>query len=153
MVKLQAGTARAWLGRHGEYYTFGGCQFEKTLVLYKNCLPAVTMYPMNDIPPNKHEQLLAHFNAQTARLGWSELVRHFARGVVVKVAPELDLVTVAAAMSQDRADEVDAWSRAGRIQRASDDDARDWHECDSVFWAVVVAPWVLVQEIRNDSEK
>lgn len=106
---------------------------------------------MNDIPPDSYEQLLAHFNAQTARLGWSELVRHFARGAVVKVTSDLDLVAIAAAMAQNRTEEVDAWSRAGQIQRASDDDARDWDESDSVFWAVVVAPWVLVQEIRDAS--
>lgn len=107
---------------------------------------------MNDILPDNHEQLLAHFNAQTAKLGWPELVRHFARGVVVKVASDLDLVAVAAAMAQDRADEVDAWTRTGQVQRASDDDARDWQESDCAFWAVVVAPWVLVQEIRDDLE-
>jgi len=94
------------------------------------------------------EELVAQFNAQTAKLAWSELVRHFARGVVVKVAPELDLVKVAVAMAQDRSDEIESWSRAGQIQRASDDDARDWHEQQRVFWAVVVAPWVLVQEIN-----
>lgn len=105
---------------------------------------------MNDTAPQSDEQLLAHFNAQTARLGWQELVRHFARGVVVKVASDMDLVTVAAALARDRADEVDAWTRAGKIQRAGDDDAREWHERDSVFWAVVVAPWVLVQEFHKE---
>ena len=101
---------------------------------------------MNDTVPQSQEQLLAHFNAQTARLGWSELLRHFARGVVVIVAPDMDLVEVAAAVAQDRAEMVEAWTRDGRILRASDDDARVWHTQDSVFWAVVVAPWVLVQE-------
>jgi hypothetical protein len=100
--------------------------------------------------PETHEELIAHFNVQTARMGWSELVRHFARGVVVKVAPGMDLVAVAVAMAQDRADEIDAWAQAGQVQRASDDDARYWHEQDSVFWAVVVAPWVLVQEISEN---
>lgn len=107
---------------------------------------------MNDTAPQTHEQLLAHFNAQTARLGWSELVRHFARGVVLKVASDMDLVAVAAAVAQDRAEEVEAWTRAGKIRRASDDDARDWHDQGTVFWAVVVAPWVLVQEIRDTAE-
>lgn len=112
------------------------------------------MNNMNDIVPQSHEELIAHFNAQTARLAWPELVRHFARGVVVRVARDMDLVAVATAMAQDRADEVDAWTRAGQIRRAGDDDARDWHEQNAVFWAVVVAPWVLIQEIsdeKNDS--
>jgi hypothetical protein len=28
-------------------------------------------------------------------------------------------------------------------------DAEDWHARQPQFWAVVVAPWVLVQEIQN----
>ena len=99
--------------------------------------------------PTSHEELIAHFNAQTAQLTWPELARHFARGVVVNVAPGMDLIAVAVAMAQDRAEEIETWTRAGQIHRASDDDARYWHEQDSVFWAVVVAPWVLVQEITE----
>ncbi|MBI1424186.1 MAG: DUF2288 family protein [Gammaproteobacteria bacterium] len=103
--------------------------------------------------PATHEELLAEFNAQTAKLTWPELSRHFARGVVVKVAPGMDLVAVAVAIAQDRADEIETWSRAGQLQRASDDDASYWHAQESVFWAVVVAPWVLVQEyIQKDND-
>jgi len=98
-----------------------------------------------------HEELITHFNAQTAKLAWPELARHFARGVVVSVAPELDLVAVAVAMVRDRVEQIEAWSLDGRLRRASDDDARDWHDRDSVFWAVVVAPWVLVQEIPQNN--
>jgi hypothetical protein len=111
------------------------------------------VYLMTDQPPlipNSHEELLAHFNAQTAQLTWPELARHFARGVVVNVAAGMDLIAVAVAMAQDRAEEIETWTRAGQVQRASDDDARYWYEQDSVFWAVVVAPWVLVQEIERD---
>lgn len=107
---------------------------------------------MSDIPSiiaASHDELLAHFNAQTAKLTWPKLARHFARGVVVNVSPGMDLVAVAAAMAQDRADEIESWARSGQVQRASDQDARYWHEQDSVFWAVVVAPWVLVQEITE----
>lgn len=101
--------------------------------------------------PQTSAELYAHFNAQTAKLDWPELARHFARGVVVKVAPGLDLVAVAVAMAQDRSDEIETWTQAGQIHRASDDDARDWHEQNSVFWAVVVAPWVVVQEIKDEN--
>lgn len=104
---------------------------------------------MNDTIPSSHEQLLAHLNAETGRLGWPELARHFARGVVIAVTSDLDLVEVAAAMVQDRSEEIETWNRAGQLRRASDEDARDWDEQATVFWAVVVAPWVLVQEIDD----
>ena len=42
---------------------------------------------------------------------------------------------------------------AGIVDEVSDDpmdDARAWVESQPSFWAVVVAPWVLVQPISND---
>ena len=40
-------------------------------------------------------------NAQTGQLAWPELARHFARGVVVVVSQEEDLVAVAESMLGD----------------------------------------------------
>lgn len=85
-------------------------------------------------------------NAQTGRIGWPELSRHFARGVVVCVDAGEDLVAVAEAFVGDRADAIARLYDAGRLHRASDDDARRWQAEATGFWAVVVAPWVLVQE-------
>jgi hypothetical protein len=97
--------------------------------------------------------LRAKLNAETGKLGWSELERHFARGLVVKVAGDLDLVEVAVAMSHDDKVVVEAWLTQGRIARASTEDAITWHAQQSQFWVVVVAPWVLIQEVaaRQDA--
>ena len=86
-------------------------------------------------------------NAQTGRLTWPELARHFARGVVVCVAPGEDLIAVADAMVGDKKAVVNRFYEEGRLRRAQDEDARRWENEDASFWAVVVAPWVLVQEI------
>ena len=86
-------------------------------------------------------------NAQTGRIGWSELARHFARGVVIDVRPDEDLVAIAEALVRDQADEIDRLHKSGRLHRATDHDAIRWQEENSQFWAVVVAPWVLVQEL------
>lgn len=91
--------------------------------------------------------LHARLNAETGQIGWAELQRHFARGAVIKVAQGMDLVAVAMAISRDERAQVAAWIEAGQVQHASDADALAWHECQSRFWAVVAAPWVLVQEI------
>lgn len=88
-------------------------------------------------------------NAQTAKIEWEELQRHFARGVVIKVAPELDLVQTAAHVIDDDKAAVETWMASGQIANASDDDAREWTKTQPTFWAVVVAPWVLVQPIAN----
>jgi len=84
-------------------------------------------------------------NTQTAKIEWEELQRHFARGVVIKVAPELDLVNVASQIIADDKAAVEAWMASGQLANASDDDARTWTKSQPTFWAVVVAPWVLVQ--------
>jgi hypothetical protein len=84
--------------------------------------------------------------SECGELAWHELLPHFARGVVVRVAPELDLITVASAFRDDESERVSAWLQSGAIGRASDDDARRWTRVEPVFRAVVVAPWVLAQE-------
>jgi len=90
--------------------------------------------------------LHAKLNAEAARLHWSELQPHYARGAVVKVAPDLDLIAVAVCMARDDKEAIEGWLAGGGMVRADDVDARDWEKRNPVLWAVVVAPWVLVQE-------
>jgi hypothetical protein len=85
-------------------------------------------------------------NAQTGRVAWPELARHFARGVVVCVATEEDLLTIAELIVRDRAEEIERLYAGGQLHRATDRDAARWQDAGTEFWAVVVAPWVLVQE-------
>jgi hypothetical protein len=86
-------------------------------------------------------------NAQTGKIKWRELARHFARGVVVCVASGQDLVQVAECLVRDQADEIGKLYEEGALHRARDEDAIRWEKDSSEFWAVVVAPWVLVQEL------
>lgn len=95
------------------------------------------------------EELRCRLNGETGKLGWDELERHFARGVLIRVAPGLDLVEVAAAMVRDDKAAIESWLAVGRIARASAADAEAWNARRPVFWAVVTAPWVLAQEIMQ----
>jgi hypothetical protein len=90
--------------------------------------------------------LRAKLNLETARIPWAELQRFFARGVAVWIAPGLDLVDTAVAFSQDHAALVQAEMAAGRIARVDAGQALEWSARDAHLWAVVVRPWVLVQE-------
>ncbi len=87
-------------------------------------------------------------NLETGKITWPELQRHFARGVVIEVSAELDLIEIAQSVAQDSADSISRLIDDGRLIRATDDHARRWQETQPLFWAVVVAPWVLVQEIK-----
>jgi hypothetical protein len=91
--------------------------------------------------------LRAKLNLETAQLAWPELERHFARGVVIKVAAGIDLVEAALQVAENNAARVQQWLAEGRIAKAELVDAEDWHARQPMFWAVVVAPWVLVQEV------
>lgn len=97
---------------------------------------------MND----KEDHTADKLNLETGVIVWSDLVRHFARGVVINVAPSRDLVVVADCMARDDTAQLQKWLDDNSVARASDDDARDWSAREPEFWCVVTAPWVLVQE-------
>ena len=94
----------------------------------------------------EHKALI---NGQTGKIGWQELQRHYARGVVRCVATELDLVDVALYLIQDDKAAVVKLVDSGQLAPANDDDARSWLQSDTELWAVVIAPWVLVQAART----
>ncbi len=96
--------------------------------------------------PESIEVLKARLNMETAKIGWSELQRPFAKGTVFVVAPELDLVETAARMIHDDKSSVEEWVEQNKLVQANIEDARRWNDTDPDLWAVVVAPWILVQE-------
>jgi len=83
---------------------------------------------------------------ETARISWSELEPLFARGVLLRVAGELDLVSVAEAIATDAKSQVTGWLSSGLLERLQAAEAADYLARDPELWAVVVSPWVLVQE-------
>lgn len=93
-----------------------------------------------------HEELTTRLNLETGRLEWTELQRHFARGIVLVVSRDLDLVEAGATLIRDDKDTVAAWKDQGRLRPAGDADARRWQSENAGFWALVIAPWVVVQE-------
>lgn len=92
------------------------------------------------------QELHAVLNAQTGSIAWQELESRISGGAVIRVAAELDLVAVAAAVVRDDRDAVAAWLDRGQVQPADADTCADWRARDARLWAVVTAPWVLVQE-------
>ena len=63
------------------------------------------------------------------------------------VAPDMDLVDVALAISCDQKDVVAAWMDGGKVGQVSDAQALEWLEANALMWCVVVRPWVLVQPV------
>jgi hypothetical protein len=90
--------------------------------------------------------LYAQLLGETARIAWSELEPFFARGKLLRVVDELDLVSVAEAVANDEAQQVAGWVASGMVELLRAETAADYVARDPELWAVVVAPWVLVQE-------
>lgn len=91
------------------------------------------------------EELKTKLNLETSKINWRELQTYYARGHVVQVAPELDLLTVAVELVADNKTRFEAWMAAGKVGEVSADMARNWYDREADLWAVVIAPWVLVQ--------
>ncbi len=85
-------------------------------------------------------------NLETSQIAWNELQRFFASGSAVFVASSLDLIDVAYQFSINNKDQVTQWMQNNQISLVSDQQALMWLEADTSVWAVVVKPWILVQE-------
>lgn len=98
---------------------------------------------------NGDDALKARLNGETSKINWQELQRSYASGVVIVVAKELDLIEVACQFSLDNTAALEVWLTAGTVAKANEEQASLWYEKNVLVWAVVVAPWVLVQEQKT----
>lgn len=89
-------------------------------------------------------------NLETSQISWHELQRFFASGLAIHVYSGLDLVDVAYQFSIDNKTQVENWISEKEICAVSDQQALTWFENNTLVWAVVVKPWVLVQENTNE---
>ncbi len=96
---------------------------------------------MNTHRTDTHNEL----NKQTGKLIWKELERYFARGVLIKIHPSLDLVNVAAEFQLDNSITIKQWLNEKKIAHVQTKDALLWSSTNPTFWSIVVAPWVLIQ--------
>ena len=84
------------------------------------------------------------------RIHWHELQRFFAGGWLIYVSPQLNLLDVAVAFSVDDKEQVTRWLTSGDVAKVDDDQAKQWHVADTLFWSNVVKPWVLIQPVSTE---
>ena len=97
---------------------------------------------MNDNASTLYAKLLG----ETAAISWEELQPFFARGALLWVEGSKDLVAVAEAVASNDQARVAEWMTQGLLGKLEDARAEELLARDPQLWAVVVAPWVLVQE-------
>jgi hypothetical protein len=88
-------------------------------------------------------------NQETSRIAWKELQRFYASGATILVASDLDLVEVAFQISEDNKQKVSQWLSEGKMGKVTDSQALAWFEADADVWAVVVSPYVIIQEVKD----
>jgi hypothetical protein len=94
-------------------------------------------------------QLIQQLNRETSKMPWSELQKFFANGSAVFVDASLDLIHVAADIALDNTAQLSPLMQQGKVQVVDIARAEQWAAEDAILWAVVVAPWLLVQPIQN----
>ena len=108
-------------------------------------MTTVTRRPRASIKPAQRD-MLERLNSEAAKIHWSELARFFAAGKTIYVAAGQDLLRVASAAIADEHGAIRQWMEEGSVQLVTDAQAQRWFEDDARVWALVIAPWVLVQE-------
>lgn len=106
------------------------------------------------IPPDAHLALEAEdpalirakIMAETARINWLDLQKFYAAGSVITVDSAVDLIDVAFAFSCDNQALVAQWLADRVVERTTEDQAKHWYGAQTELWAVVISPWVLVQD-------
>ena len=93
------------------------------------------------------EELKVRLNKETAKIDWHELQRFYASGSVIAVETGMDLIEVACQLSADNISQVEQWLNDGRLFKPTDQQAKKWFENESEHWVLVIAPWVLVQQL------
>ncbi|WP_341959524.1 DUF2288 domain-containing protein [Pseudomonas sp. RC10] len=97
---------------------------------------------MTQAPSTLYAKLLG----ETASITWKELEPFFAKGALLWVEQSQDLIAVAEAFAENAELKVAAWLKSGEVSKLSESTALDLLTRDPALWAVVVAPWVLIQE-------
>ncbi len=101
----------------------------------------------NDLEKTDIAVLRANINNETSQIEWLELQRFFAGGWLIYVSSNTNLLDVAVAFTIDNKDKVSKWLTSGEVAKVSDEQAKQWHNENTKFWANVVKPWVLIQPI------
>ncbi len=98
------------------------------------------------------DMIAARLNLETAQIPWRDLQVFFAKGLVIAV-DRYDLIDVATWFIQDDVKKIEAAMAKRDIMKMSDEQAKSWFAQEIEVWAVVVKPWVLVQNTTVSNKK
>ncbi|ETN91405.1 hypothetical protein U062_01933 [Gammaproteobacteria bacterium MOLA455] len=97
----------------------------------------------------EEQELIARLNSETAKIAWHDLQIHYAAGNVLGTAAHADLIKVAIEFNRDNATQIQQWLADSSLFEISDQQATEWYEKNQELWALVIPPFVLVQQVAD----
>ena len=85
--------------------------------------------------------------SECAPVFYKEIEKFFAKGMLVLVASNIDIINVAMAIASDDTGKIQKWITNEQVIRVHDEFAKTWSKNNEPLMAVTAVPWVLVQEI------
>ena len=101
---------------------------------------------------NKQDNTLksyAELKDECAAVFYKEVEKFFAKGMLVFVAEDLDIIKVAMAIAADDTEQIQQWIAGEQVLRVHDEFAKKWSANNEVMMAITAVPCVLVQEINS----
>lgn len=81
---------------------------------------------------------------------WQWLKAHNERGVLITVAPDLDLAEAGIRIVEDDSATVRDWIMAGRLGKPSPEQLRSWDATpERRFQMLIVSPYILIKELAG----
>lgn len=84
---------------------------------------------------------------ECAAISYSEIERFFAKGMLVLVANDANIIDVALQVQADDTKALELLISQKKVIRVHDEHAIKWSQENSQLLAVTAVPWLLVQEI------
>src|SRR4051812_20856649 len=90
---------------------------------------------------------MTNLQDQIAEAEWAWLCPHLQRDAIIFVGASVNLMTVATAVAQDSANQVQVWIQAALIGKPTQAQIDTWNQTPAKkFRTLVIQPYVLIQE-------
>lgn len=86
---------------------------------------------------------------ECAPVFYKEIERFFAKGMLVQVTDDLDIIEAALAIQNDNSKQMEQWIAENKVIRVNEEQAIKWSDVNEPLIAITAVPWVLVQEINQ----
>ena len=99
---------------------------------------------MTEIIKKSYQEL----KQECAPIYYQEIERFFAKGMLVLVEVDLDIIDVGLLIQADDTQQLNQLIKQEKVIRVNDKHAIKWHKQEAQLLVLTAVPWLLVQELR-----